>query len=480
MPKTIFDNVHGYTSWGDVELRIIDTPEFQRLRDIKQLGACYYVFPGASHRRFEHSLGVACLAERFALRLQRAQPELGLTPANVRLFKIAGLCHDLGHGPLSHGFDALLVDSPAPPPAPTPAPTPAATSTPTPTPTPAPTTAPSSTAAQQPDYRHHEARSVMVLRHIVRRHSVPLSDADLDVVCELIAPQRRNLPTYWYQIIANIFEDQIDVDKFDYLKRDCRAIGLSSDVDIVRFFEYARVLDDRICYPTKMQFDVHHLFDLRARLHAQIYQHPVVRALEWMYTDYLAATRATWEGAVRSPDLFCALTDAVMSRLYLDSVDGRLDAADRARAAALLERIDQRDLYRFVGELKLRSHNCDFGRLMREERAPAPTGALAGCDLESAMRRGHHASPLIIDCVRIGYEQNPLRRVCFYESCADGAVAAVDGADKTRFLDDTTISTLCAAHAHDAYVRVYVREAQHEREGKAWMARLIAWHQGMS
>ena len=110
--KTIFDGVHGYTSWGETELRIIDTPEFQRLRNIRQLGACHLVFPGGSHRRFEHSLGVAHLAEKFSTRLMHAQPELGLTPSDVLLFKIAGLTHDLGHGPLGHGLDSLLASIP--------------------------------------------------------------------------------------------------------------------------------------------------------------------------------------------------------------------------------------------------------------------------------------------------------------------------------------------------------------------------------
>ena len=77
------------------------------------------------------------------------------------------------------------------------------------------------------------------------------------------------------------------------------AVTLAPSIDIMRFFEYGRVIEERICYPTKMQCDVHALFDLRARLHVQIYQNPVVRSIEWMHTDYLAATRAAkW---LRSP-----------------------------------------------------------------------------------------------------------------------------------------------------------------------------------
>ena len=59
--KIIYDAIHKYMSFDELQLKIIDCPEFQKMRNIKQLGLCYYVFPGASHNRFEHSLGVSYL-----------------------------------------------------------------------------------------------------------------------------------------------------------------------------------------------------------------------------------------------------------------------------------------------------------------------------------------------------------------------------------------------------------------------------------
>jgi HD superfamily phosphohydrolase len=70
--KIINDPIHGHIELAPSSVEIIDTPQFQRLRDLKQLGVTYYVFPGGSHNRFEHSLGVSYLSgilmERFKAR----------------------------------------------------------------------------------------------------------------------------------------------------------------------------------------------------------------------------------------------------------------------------------------------------------------------------------------------------------------------------------------------------------------------------
>lgn len=72
---------------------IIDTPEFQRLRDLKQLGLSYYVFPGASHNRFEHSLGTAHLAEKVMLKIWEMQRrELGMETVDIKRVTMAGTC----------------------------------------------------------------------------------------------------------------------------------------------------------------------------------------------------------------------------------------------------------------------------------------------------------------------------------------------------------------------------------------------------
>jgi uncharacterized protein len=88
-------------------LRIIDTPEFQRLRQVRQLGLTYLVYPGATHTRFDHALGVYHLARRaVALLSERGELER-VDAAECRLLPYAALLHDIGHYPFSHALEEL-------------------------------------------------------------------------------------------------------------------------------------------------------------------------------------------------------------------------------------------------------------------------------------------------------------------------------------------------------------------------------------
>lgn len=108
-PFHIYDDVHGYIEICTRRKQIIDTPQFQRLRYLKQLGASYFVHPGATHNRFEHSIGVSFLAGKFLRVLQSKQLELKITEDEIFCVEVAGLLHDIGHGPFSHTFDRKVA-----------------------------------------------------------------------------------------------------------------------------------------------------------------------------------------------------------------------------------------------------------------------------------------------------------------------------------------------------------------------------------
>lgn len=97
----IKDNVHGTMSFSEFEKRIIDSASFQRLRRIKQIAFTYLVYPGATHTRFEHSLGTTHVAGEIA-------SKLGFEKDNITKVRLAALLHDTGHTAFSHEGERTL------------------------------------------------------------------------------------------------------------------------------------------------------------------------------------------------------------------------------------------------------------------------------------------------------------------------------------------------------------------------------------
>ena len=160
--KQIYDPVHGFIQLTPLMIKIIDTPEFQRLRDLKQLGATYLVFPSATHTRLEHSLGVAHLAGETMRALHAAQPELHITPRLIELVQIAGLIHDLGHGPFSHLYDHYVRP------------------------------------ADQPE---HEERGCQMFSQMVTTYNLPLAPEEVTQIHRMICPKPED--KWVYEIVAN-------------------------------------------------------------------------------------------------------------------------------------------------------------------------------------------------------------------------------------------------------------------------------------
>lgn len=103
----IVDPIHNFIRVYETELKIIDSPIFQRLRRIRQLSGAHLTYPSAQHSRFEHSLGVMHIAGQAA----NALKEKGLlNPDQIQNIRLAALLHDVGHGPFSHLFEEVLQE----------------------------------------------------------------------------------------------------------------------------------------------------------------------------------------------------------------------------------------------------------------------------------------------------------------------------------------------------------------------------------
>src|SRR5262249_51769518 len=100
--KLIRDAVHGDIEFGPLEMELIDTPEFQRLRGIKQLGTASLVFPSAVHTRFEHSLGASWMAHRIVSALNRTRR---ISADEESLIRVTALLHDITHIPFGHTLE---------------------------------------------------------------------------------------------------------------------------------------------------------------------------------------------------------------------------------------------------------------------------------------------------------------------------------------------------------------------------------------
>lgn len=101
----IVDPIHNFIRVYETELKIIDSPIFQRLRRIRQLSGAHLTYPGAQHSRFEHSLGVMHVAGQATTALK----EKGLLHSDqIHDIRLAALLHDIGHGPFSHLFEEVL------------------------------------------------------------------------------------------------------------------------------------------------------------------------------------------------------------------------------------------------------------------------------------------------------------------------------------------------------------------------------------
>jgi len=358
-PKRIYCPIHGFITLTDVMRQIIDTPEFQRLRDLKQLGAAYYVYPSATHSRFAHSLGVSHLAGEAAKSLQTNQPELEITDREIELFRIAGLIHDIGHGPFSHLYDDPLIRG---------------------------------------DEPEHEERGCTMFRDMIQAYKIPLTKKEVEKIVDMVDPKGIKQYLWYNQIVANKI-CQIDVDKIDYIRRDCYHLGLT----YVNPKEFSRLVTDmRVCiinerprklmisWPEKLQYEIFTLFSTRYRLHREVYTHHTVRAYEMLIREMLINIK-------KSNPHFLELTDSVISPSCLN---GAINRFQKMIATRQIPKIVEG-----TKELVIKNRNMDMIQNINTVKA----------NLEFD---GYY-----VDQIRIGFVSgdlsNPLENIYYYTSHYD-------------------------------------------------------------
>ncbi|KAG6331004.1 hypothetical protein ID866_8084 [Astraeus odoratus] len=356
---------------------------FQRLRYIKQLGLTYYVFPGAAHNRFEHCLGVGHLARLMATHLKNAQPHLGISDQDIQCVELAGLCHDLGHGPWSHLWDNIFIPK----------------------------------ALPGKKWRHEDA-SEMMFDDMVSHYELGLSEQQVTTIKALIAGDKARCPLgtekpFLFEIVANT-RNGLDVDKFDYIARDTHAVGDRGNLSISRLISSARVIDNKICYDIKDANQIYELCYTRFSLHKRVYNHKTTKAIEYMIIDALLAAEPYLKVAnlVDKPDRYMFLTDNLLSKIE-ESTGPELE-----EARAIIERIRTRDLYRIVDYKVFPYEEKDMvkQRVTPAEIAnAAKSGFLEGVDegLVGELKANHIA----VDVSVLHYGKgpnNPLDDVTFY------------------------------------------------------------------
>ncbi len=297
-PYLIRDALHGDIVYTELEKKVIDHPLFQRLRNISQLGFLKYIFPSATHSRFEHSLGVLHLSGRALTSLIRNQERIYFkaysipieiknaeswltklkSPTLTQLFRLAALVHDLGHGPLSHASEILtekiepnlLLEG-----------------------------APSwlrvsfQKKLERGDKVKHEWMSALMTHHLFEaigvtgsysaRDVVAILDSDVELEADSILHQTGLRP-----LLHELITGEIDVDRMDYLQRDSYFSGVNYGIyDADRLFSSILFGVNKEGFPKLIlhRQGLHAFEDFlfsRYQMYLQVYTHKTNTAFEVM------------------------------------------------------------------------------------------------------------------------------------------------------------------------------------------------------
>ena len=225
--KVIHDPLWGSRLFYPWEIALIDTPLFQRLRRIYQLGTAYLTYPSAVHTRFSHSLGVTILAGRLITRLREKAEILGqnitITKRDIYTVRLAGILHDIGHTFFSHASEQVL----------------------------GPILDPIKKHLNINNPKPHEFLSYLIIQtdyfkyyweeNISKLIKDPDDVPEIDDLSNVIIG---NSVSGGKRFLTDIIYGPYDVDKLEYLFRDAKTAGLEISYDIERYFYKIRLVND--------------------------------------------------------------------------------------------------------------------------------------------------------------------------------------------------------------------------------------------
>ncbi len=297
----IKDPVHGYVYITEAEKEIIDSYPVQRLHRLRQLAGAEFVYPGANHTRFEHSVGVMHLA---GLLSENSNLSQRLSEDEVQTIRIAALLHDVGHGPFSHVFEHLLVKFLK---------------------------------------RTHEEMTTWVIKESELGDIINDLGYDPDLIGKL-AVGALNEPGKAF--IDQIIRSAVDVDKMDFVVRDTYHTGAEYGyVDIFRLIHMLDILNENLAIDLGALSALESFMLARIESFKSIYFHRVGRAAQIMIA--MAMEKARDElGLVdfQSPEEYLTLNDYTTWTM-LKACEKSKRIMENLERRKLLKRVYERTFY---------------------------------------------------------------------------------------------------------------------------------------
>ncbi len=240
--KKFRDPIHGFISLNSSELDIVNSPIFQRTRNIRQLSLGHYVYHGAEHSRFGHMIGAAHIAglafDSLKQNTEELKQEFKADGVDRCTLRMAALLHDIGHTPFSHALEHILGPE-------------------------------------------HEQYSQTIVKTYFE-DILKKADIDVDIVNNLIAGDPYPEKPYLSKIISG----QIDVDRLDYILRDSYYSGVSyGRYDLNRIINQLAVVDNKFVVLEGGYEAVEQLIFARYQMYQQVYFHKTKRAFELMLQE---------------------------------------------------------------------------------------------------------------------------------------------------------------------------------------------------